>query len=66
MKNKIISIILKVPLILIVIISFFVSIYAYYMKIQGIGIAPSIILGIIIILYFLGVYLGRNRKEVSK
>ncbi|HUS49084.1 MAG TPA: hypothetical protein VMZ91_02910 [Candidatus Paceibacterota bacterium] len=61
MKN-IWSKILKIPLILVVISSFIASLYPAY----GFRYSISIFLGIIIALYFLGEYLGRNKKEIDQ
>lgn len=63
MKKRILGYILQAPLILIVILSFFVSIYASVKKIEGINYIISLILGIIIILYFIGFRLI-NRIEL--
>jgi uncharacterized membrane protein YoaK (UPF0700 family) len=55
--RKIIGIILQAPLILVVIVSFAISIYAAHNKISGITYGSSIITGLIISLYFLGIFL---------
>jgi len=53
--KKIIGIILQAPLVIVVIASFFISIYLAYFKMLGITYGASIISGIILILYFTGV-----------
>jgi hypothetical protein len=64
MKNKkVIPILLQLPLILVMIISFFGSIYAAIYKISGIGFATPVIIGIIIVLYFYGRCLERKRRN---
>jgi len=60
MNKKIISLVLQSPLIILVIASFFGSIYAVIAKIGGISIAVPIIIGIIIALYFYGRYLEKK------
>jgi hypothetical protein len=61
MRNKkIIALILQLPVILLLITSFFVSIYAAIKNISGIGFSTPVILGIIIILYFYGRYLEKK------
>jgi hypothetical protein len=64
MKNKkIIPILLQIPLILVMILSFFGSIYAAIYKISGICFATPVIIGIIIALYFYGRYLERKQRN---
>jgi hypothetical protein len=65
---KKISIILKTPLLLLVISSFFVSIYAAYNKISGVTYASSAVLGIVIVLYFIGAWLrsGESEQQVTE
>lgn len=64
MKNKkILPILLQLPLILVIIASFFGSIYAAIYKIGGIGFATPVIILIIIVLYFYGRYLERKRRN---
>jgi len=65
MKN-IWSKILKIPLILVVISSFIASLYIANDPAYGFRYSISIFLGIIITLYFLGEYLGRNKKEIDQ
>jgi hypothetical protein len=62
MNKKIISTILKAPLIIIVILSFFLSIYAAYTKAYNVGYETSIAFGLILILYFIGIYLERKKE----
>ena len=50
MKKRLISKILMAPLIILVILAFFVGIYAAYSKIYNIGWETPIILGIILLL----------------
>jgi len=60
MKNKtrrIIGIVLQAPLVGVVIVSFFISIYLAYNKMMGITYGSSVISGIILVLYFTGVIL---------
>lgn len=66
MNKKIISTILKVPLILMVILSFFLSLYAAYTKEYNVGYETSIAFAIILILYFIGVYLERKKNLLSR
>jgi len=61
--KNIIGKVLKAPLIILVLASFAASIYAAMNKIQGITYAVPVILGIILVLYFIGVFLGRSPKE---
>lgn len=61
--HKIWNIILKAPLILVVVISFIASIYISYKGLYNMTFGTPIILGIILLLYFLGVYLGRNKTK---
>jgi len=63
MNKKIISILLQLPFILIIVASFFGSIYAVVKKIGGISLAVPIILLAVIVLYFYGRYLEKNKKE---
>lgn len=63
MKARIVSFILKIPLVLMVISSFGASLYAAYKKISGVTWASPIILGGIIGLYLLGVYLSKSKNE---
>lgn len=63
MKKKIISQVLKAPLILVIIVSFVLSIYAAYTKTYDISYGTSIILGVILALYFTGVYLERKKES---
>jgi len=60
-SKKLISAILKAPLLILVISSFFASIYAAYNKISGVTYSVSIIFGIVILLYFIGVILNRKK-----
>jgi len=57
MNKKILALILQLPLVVIMIASFFGSIYAVIKKIGDIGLAVPIIIGVIIIAYFYGRYL---------
>ncbi len=63
--RNIIGKVLKAPLIILVLASFAASIYAAANNIQGITYAVPVILGIILILYFIGAYFGRSPKEES-
>lgn len=62
-NKKIIGMILKAPLIILVIASFFVSVYAAYKNLYGISYGTCLLFGIIIVLYFIGVLLARRRNE---
>jgi hypothetical protein len=57
MTKKIWGMILELPLILLVVGSFVASIYAAYNEISGVTYASSVVLGIVLILYFIGAYL---------
>jgi hypothetical protein len=63
MKKRIISFVLQLPLILLVVASFFASIYAAIAKISGITWAVPIIIGIITALYLYGRYLENKSKK---
>ena len=54
---------MQLPLILVMIASFFASIYAAVYKISGIGFLTPVVLGIIIVLYFLGRRLEKNKRN---
>jgi hypothetical protein len=45
------------------VVSFAASIYAAYNKIQGVTYVVSIILGIILVLYIIGMFLDRKRDD---
>jgi hypothetical protein len=60
--NKIIINVLKAPMVIIVILSLFLSLYAAYTKTYDIGYGTSIAFAIILILYFIGVYLERKKE----
>jgi len=55
--------VLKAPLIVLMIASFAASIYAAYNKIQGITYTVPVILGVIIVLYAIGMFLDRKEEE---
>jgi len=61
--KKIIPILLQIPLLFVIISSFFAGIYAAITKIQGISFAVPIIMAIIITLYFYGRYLEKKSKK---
>lgn len=64
MKNKrILPKLLQLPLLLVMIASFFGSIYAAIYKINGINFVTPIILFIILVLYFYGRYLEHKNKK---
>jgi intracellular septation protein A len=63
MKNKIVGWILKVPLILLILASFFGGIYAAATNLQGISWSTPITLLIFIILYLVGNYLIKKSGE---
>ncbi|MFA5259229.1 MAG: hypothetical protein WC979_07190 [Candidatus Pacearchaeota archaeon] len=62
MNKKIISPILKAPLVLVIIVSFFLSVYAAYTKTYEISIGTPVLLAVILILYFIGVYIERKKE----
>lgn len=62
MKTYILGSILKIPAILLLVASFFGSIYAAINKIGGVVWAVPIVLIIILILYFIGEYLLIKRN----
>lgn len=61
--KKIVGIVCMLPMILIVIGSFFASIYASYNKISGITYYSSAIIGVSIILYIIGLFLVKRRND---
>lgn len=63
--KKIIGWILQVPLYLLVAGSFAASIYAAYNKISGVTYATPIILGIIIIVFIIGMFLKIEKEETK-
>jgi hypothetical protein len=63
MDKKVTSLILQLPLILIMIASFFASIYAAIKKMGGISMSVPLILGTVIALYFYGRYLETKSKK---
>ena len=65
MNKKLISWILKAPLILLIASSFAASLYVYIRPIQGISItiATPIALGIILVLYIIGEYIRREKRD---
>lgn len=66
MKFKtILGIILRIPLFLIVFGSFGASIYAAYYKVAGITYASSVVIGVSIVLYFIGSYISRKKDETK-
>ena len=56
MKSKTIGVLFKVPAILLLIAAFFGGIYAAMNKIAGVTYASPIIIGVIVVLYFIGEY----------
>jgi hypothetical protein len=63
-SKKILSVVLKAPLVLLVIFAFFASIYASMKKLVGVSYSSSIILGIILLLYFIGVFLNKKYSRL--
>ena len=63
--KKIIGWILQIPLYLLVLGSFAASIYAAYNKISGVTYATPIILGIIIIVFIIGMFLKIEKEETK-
>jgi len=66
MVNKLVITLLKVPLVLLVIVSFFASIYAAYKHISDITYSASVFFAIIIALYFGGMYLEKKHNTNKK
>lgn len=66
MSNKIWGLILKAPALVLLIASFFAGIYAAAYNIQNMGYEVPIILGIVIILYFIGSKMERNYYKQKK
>ena len=64
--KKIFSLILKLPLILIVLASFFAGIYAAYFNVSDIGWESPIIMGVCIIMYILSVYITKGGNDATK
>jgi len=63
MNWKIISIILKIPLVIFILASLVVSIYAAANKIQGINWITPMIMGFLILLYIISVFID---KQINK
>ena len=59
-NRNIVSILLKTPLVLLVFAAFIASIYASINNIQGITYPTSILFGVILIFYFIGVYIAKK------
>jgi hypothetical protein len=67
MQKRLIGWGLKVPMLLLFLISLGASIYAAYNKISGITYASSVIFAVVLVLYILGeVILERNQKIIQK
>jgi len=62
-KKEIIPLLLQLPLLIVMIASFFGSLYAAIYKISGINYSTPIIIFLIICLYFYGKYLERKRRN---
>jgi uncharacterized membrane protein len=58
--------ILKAPLIILVLASFVGGIYAAYFKIQNISWVVPVIIGVILVLYFIGEFLNKRKNDNSK
>lgn len=65
MRKRVIPFFLQLPLLLVIIASFFGSIYAVIEKIGGVSLAVPIILFIVIALYFYGKYLENKKRDMS-
>lgn len=63
MIKRIWILLLKLPLVLLVIISFFASIYVAFKGTYGITFATPVILGIILILYIIGIVLETKKRS---
>lgn len=63
MKKKVIGLVLQLPLLLIIVASFFASIYAAIAKIGGVSFGVTAILGIVIIIYFYGRRLEKKQDS---
>ena len=61
--KSIVGKVLKVPLVMLIVVSFAASIYAAYTKTQNITYVVPIILGIILILYIIGIFLDRAERS---
>ena len=66
MSKKTWSFILKAPALLLLVASFLAGIYAAIYKIQEMGWEVPIILGVVIILYFIGSLLDKNNNQKPK
>ena len=60
MKNKLKSILFKVPLVALVVISFLVSVYLAIAKSYNVNFFTPLILGILILLYIIGMIIERK------
>jgi hypothetical protein len=65
-QKKIIGLILQIPLYLLVLGSFFASIYAVIYSIEGITWITPIILAVIIIAFVIGTFLRREPEEKNE
>jgi len=61
MNKKLKSILLKSPLVLLVVVSFLASIYLAITKVYNISFFTPLILGIILLLYIIGIIVERKR-----
>jgi len=61
--KRIVSYILRVPLHIFLLGSFFASVYAAYKGIQGISWGTPILFGSILVAWYLGVWLSKFKKE---
>jgi hypothetical protein len=62
-KKRLIVNLLKAPLALLIVISFIASIYAAATNLQGITFGTPIFFGIILILYGVGLWYEKKKKE---
>jgi len=60
MRNKLKSILFKVPLVALVVISFLVSVYLAITKSYNVNFFTPLILGILILLYIIGMIIERK------
>ena len=66
MAKKFWGTVLELPMILLVIGSFIASTYASYYEISGVTYSSSIVLGIIIALYFIGIWLRSGPDTIEE
>jgi hypothetical protein len=60
---KVLSVVLRIPLWLLILASFVGAIYAAANKIQNITYVTPLIMGTLIVLYLVGIFLGRKNEQ---